>query len=125
MKKQILVAFSCMAVSIFLLSMNVVPSTFDGDAKAGKIIFVGSGNCFVCHGATGKPIIPGVPNFSKGERLEKDNATLKNSIKNGVAKPKSPGAPPMPAYGGGAKLTDSQLDDLIAFIRSLNSKAKK
>ena len=120
MKRQILFTLGCLVITISLLSMknNVVDPT-EGDAKAGKAIFTGAGNCFVCHGITGKPAIPGVPNFSKGERLEKDNATLMKSIKIGVAKPKSPGAPPMPPYGGGAKLTDSQILDIIAFIRSL------
>lgn len=101
-----------------------------GDPKAGEKIYNGPNNCHVCHGPQGKAVLPGVPNYSKGEvaggkkLVDRTDAELKDKIINGTPKPSNPAAPPMPPYGGGPKLTDQQLDDVIAYIRSLGPKAK-
>ncbi len=100
-----------------LLFVFPVRNASAGDPKAGAKIF--GGVCISCHGENGQPMIPGVPSFAKGERLEKSDEQLKNSIKNGVNNPKNPGGLVMPPYGGGPKLTDKQLDDVIAYIRTL------
>ncbi len=94
-----------------------------GDPQAGKAIY--DGICVACHGADGNAMIPGVPSFAKGEAAggkklsERSDEELRESIVKGIQKPAVPGAPPMPPYGGGAPLDDKQLDDLIAYIRSL------
>lgn len=65
---------------------------------------------------------PGVPLFAEGERLEKTDAQLINSIKNGVNNPDNPAGMSMPPYGGGPILNDSQLADVVAYIRTLKKK---
>ncbi len=105
------------AVSIFIVMGFQSVVIAGGDAAAGKAIY--DGVCAACHGADGNAMIPGVPSFAKGERLDKDDATLAKSIKDGIMAPKNPAAPPMPPYGGGAPLDDKQLADVIAYIRSL------
>ena len=42
-------------------------------------------NCAMCHGYDGIPILPGAPNFAKGERLDKPEAELLRSIAEGRA----------------------------------------
>ncbi len=88
-----------------------------GDPAAGAKIF--GGVCISCHGENGVPMIPGIPNFSQGERLDKSDEELKKSIMNGVDNPANPAGMPMPPYGGGPKLTEKQLDDVISYIRTL------
>lgn len=101
-----------------------------GDPKAGEKIYNGPNNCHVCHGPQGKAVMPGVPNYSKGEAaagkklVDRKDEDLKKSIINGIPKPSNPAAPPMPPFGGGPKLTDKQIEDVIAYIRSLGP-AKK
>lgn len=40
-------------------------------------------NCVMCHGEDGVPLVPGTPDFSKGERLNKSDAELLKTIKEG------------------------------------------
>lgn len=112
------------SVSIFVASVLIPLSSYAaGDPKAGKKIF--ETVCFACHGMDGKPMIPGLPDFTKGEAADgkkladKTDAELAKSIKEGRMQPKTPGAPPMPPFGGGSPLNDKQLSDVIAYIRSL------
>ncbi len=95
------------------ISLAFSVSYAGGDASAGKAVF--EANCGSCHGMDGNAMIPGVPSFAKGERLDKDDAALAKSIKNGIATPSTPGAPPMPALG----LSDGDIANVIAYIRTL------
>ena len=101
--------FVAALVTVFMFSVN----SYAGDAAAGKAVF--DANCAACHGAGGEAMIPGVPNFAKGERLDKDDAALTNSIKTGIMAPKNPAAPPMPPLG----LSDGDIANVIAYIRTL------
>lgn len=109
-------------IGIFFLALQDV-SLAGGDPAKGKAIF--EGVCIACHGPNGNAMIPGVPSFAKNEAAkgkklsDRSDAQLKESIKTGFPNPSTPGAPPMPPYGGGAPLNDQQLDDVIAYIRSL------
>ena len=98
-----------------------------GNAAAGKTLY--TQNCASCHGdagkgdgPVGKSLNPPPRDYTKGEfkfDTDKDGKTgtdadLKNVIKNGAMKfGGSPLMAPWPAF------TDAQLDDLIAYIRSL------
>lgn len=118
--KIIAIALGLTAIPFFTLKGVSLAA---GDPAKGKAIF--EGVCIACHGQGGNAMIPGVPSFAKneaakGEKLsDRTDAQLKESIKNGFPNPSTPGAPPMPPYGGGAPLDDQQLSDLIAYIRSL------
>ncbi|MBX7149753.1 cytochrome c [bacterium] len=109
--------------SLFILSLLLVSvsSYAAGDAVAGKAKF--DMLCASCHGATGggdgvasaalnpKPRVLSDPAF----QASKTDDHLKNVIKNGGA---SVGlSATMPAWG--AALTDADIDNVVAFIRSL------
>lgn len=100
-----------------------------GDAAAGKAIYDGKGACTTCHGATGagdgvasaalnpKPasfVIPAFRLDTDGDGSTGSDADLTNAIKFGAAK-----------YGGNvvmpgrADFSAAEINDLIAFIRSL------
>ncbi|MDH4100242.1 MAG: cytochrome c [Nitrospirota bacterium] len=88
-----------------------------GNQAEGKKIF--DGICSSCHGMDGVTEIPGIPVFSNGERMDKDDAPLLESIKNGVDNPGNPGGMSMPPYGGGPELSDGQLADVLGYVRTL------
>lgn len=103
-------------VTIFLYS----PAIAGGNPADGEQAF--ESICSSCHGAVGITEIPGIPVFSKGERMNKTDEQLKNSIRNGVNNPNNPAGMTMPPFGGGPVLDDKQLSDVIAYIRSLKKK---
>jgi len=118
------IALVALAVGAFFTA----DTAFAGDAAAGKAKY--NMLCLSCHGATGKgdgpvggALNPKPRDFSVGEfkfDADKDGTTgtdadLKLVIKNGSS-----------AYGGspmmapwGATLSDADLDNLVAFVRSL------
>lgn len=65
--------------------------------------------CAGCHGADGKGLLPGTPDFTQGMALMKPDTMLVATIKSGK------GA--MPAFTG--ILTDPNLLDVIAHLRTL------
>ncbi len=108
--------------------LGASPALAEGDAEAGKQSY--QTFCFACHGATGKgdgpagaALNPKPRDFSTGDfKYDADgdgkpgtDADLALILKNGAAK-----------YGGSAvmtawspPLTDAQVADVIAFIRTL------
>ncbi|MDX2505617.1 MAG: cytochrome c [Gammaproteobacteria bacterium] len=100
-----------------------------GDAAAGKVIYDGKGACAICHGATGAGdgvasaafnpklasfVIPAFRLDTDGDGNSGTDTDLSNAIINGAAK-----------YGGNAGMpgradfSDTEVNDLIAYIRSL------
>jgi mono/diheme cytochrome c family protein len=70
--------------------------------------------CAMCHGATGTGNAGmKVPPFKSPNAIKATDAALSASIKNGTGT----GAIKMPAYAG--KLTDAQIKDVVAYIRTL------
>ena len=94
--------------------------TTEAEKKAKPKAEEGSGaaifkqNCAACHGETGKPVLPGAPNFSMGERLGKTDEALLKSVKNGVLA--------MPGFT--STLSDVQIKAVLAYIRTLAKSAK-
>jgi len=81
---------------------------------SGQEIF--NGTCIACHGANGKGVLPGVPDFTeKGGRLSKSDAELISHITNGFQSPGSPMA--MPPKGGNASLNGADIKAVLAYIR--------
>ena len=66
-------------------------------------------HCQTCHGDRGRPMMPGMPDFTRGEKLFQADASLVSSIKQGKSV--------MPAYRG--LLTDEEILDVVAYLRTL------
>lgn len=91
-----------------------------GDASKGKEVFLQS--CVACHGPEGKGM-PGLgkdmttSTFIKGQ----NDSQLLDFIKKGrpASDPANTTRVDMPPKGGNPALTDQQLSDIIAFIRTI------
>jgi len=66
--------------------------------------------CASCHGFAGSSVMPNVPSFDQGEGLFQSDLALLNSIADGKNG--------MPSYQG--ILSDSDILDVIAYLRTLN-----
>ncbi len=128
MKKVILIPSRLSLIAaVFLLPSLSLPTiartkkapTNQATASAGEKVF--HSNCAMCHNAdsTKDKLGPGLQGLFKNKELPKSHkpATEENvraQIENG-----SPNAKPMgmPAFKG--KLTPSQMDDLIAYLKTL------
>ena len=91
-----------------------------GDPEAGKELF--SGTCMACHGPAGE----GVPNLGKDMTTSefiagKTDSELVDFIKVGrdPSDPLNSTGVAMPPKGGNPALSDEDLLDIIAFIRTL------
>lgn len=78
-----------------------------GDPAAGRQTFVSI--CSSCHGRNGIGNLEYVPSFSKCEGLEKNDATLLVSVRDGIGGR-------MPPWGG--YLSEREILDAIAFART-------
>ncbi len=94
------------ALLVMWLALASAP-VFAADVTAGATLY--QRHCEGCHGASGRGDFPGMPDFSRGEGLFKPNVTLISSIKAGKVA--------MPAFEG--LLTDDQILDIIAYLRTL------
>lgn len=119
-------------VKLFSAGMTVLAVAMPaaaGDAAAGKAIYDGKGGCAACHGAAGAgdgaaaaALDPKPASFAEAAfRLDTDgdgqtgsDVDLANSIKYGAAKYGGNAAMP-----GRADFSDAEVNDLIAYIRSL------
>ncbi|MCX6047362.1 MAG: cytochrome c [Chloroflexi bacterium] len=95
--------------------------TSQGDATQGQILFMAS--CSACHG----PNAEGVKGLGKDMTTSqfiasKSDPELLDFIKQGrpVTDPLNTTGVPMPAKGGNPSLTDEQLLDIIAYIRTVH-----
>lgn len=86
-----------------------------GDGVNGREVYAQT--CIACHGADGKGTIEGVPDFTmRGGRLSKADGVLLANIIDGFQSEGSLMA--MPPRGGNADLTDQDLADSLAYIRT-------
>lgn len=84
------------------------------DLAQGKNVY--NQTCIACHGADGKGVVPGAPDFTKKDgRLTKSDEMLIQHITNGFQTDGSPLA--MPAKGGNPSLTEEDIEDALAYIR--------
>ncbi len=82
-------------------------TAFAADPNAGKKIY--NNSCATCHGDNGRGVIPNTPDFSRGEGLLKPNGELLREIQQGRRA--------MPGFD--TILTDQEILDVIAYLRSL------
>ncbi len=116
-------------IAVSLTTLMFSTPVFSTASSSGKIIYDGKGACVACHGTTGNgdgvaaaALNPKPTSFTQGIfRLDTDadgatgtDSDLINAIKNGAA-----------TYGGNAAmparadLSEAEINDLIAYIRSL------
>jgi cytochrome c6 len=67
-------------------------------------------NCALCHGASGISVMPGAPNFARGDGMLRPDMTLLAAIRTGKNA--------MPAFQG--MLADRDIMDVIAYLRTLH-----
>ncbi|HKD67949.1 MAG TPA: cytochrome c [Candidatus Binataceae bacterium] len=108
---------------VLMLAVSVCPAAAAGDAAAGAKIF--ADRCARCHGKGGQGDGPDLAklhpssspvNWTKAVVMKKwsDAEIVEIITKGGKAVNSSPVMPP---FGG--KLSDAQIQDLLAFIRTL------
>jgi len=86
----------------------VSPLAFAGDPFSGAKVY--NEYCVNCHGANGKGVVAGTPDFLQTNFLAKPDYELKNFINAGRGI--------MPSYQG--LLKDREIMDVIAYIRTFN-----
>ena len=95
------------------LMVAVVAAGFSADLHASDM-FKGrklyGTHCAACHGMAGQATMPGAPSFARQERVLVPDFTLLASIRSGKNA--------MPAFQG--ILTDRDILDVIAYIRTMN-----
>lgn len=90
---------------LLLLAMTMVVPAF-GQDKAADVY---KAKCAACHGADGSKAMMGSKPLNGADVKAMSDADINAEITNGKGK--------MPAYKG--KLTDAQITDLVAYIRTL------
>jgi len=90
--------------SILMMMFGVVMA---GDPAKGRGIY--ASRCSGCHGPNGSPTMAAVPNFSMGQGLMKSDNEIMGVVKKGKTV--------MPGFE--AVLTDNEIRDVIAHIRTL------
>ena len=100
--------FRTVAAAFLLTALAAAPAM----AQDGGALY--KTKCAMCHGADGTGNTPvgksmKVRSFKSDEDVKASDATLIKDTKDGVGK--------MPAYAG--KLTDAQIQDVVAYIRTL------
>ncbi|MFA6901761.1 MAG: cytochrome c [Gallionellaceae bacterium] len=109
MNKKILLA-SLTTLMAGLSSLAV----FASDAEHGKSIY--NATCAVCHGIDGTGEMPGVSDLTKeGGGLHQDDRILLSRMLNGYQDPGS--GMVMPPRGGNPALTESDLKDVLQYMR--------
>ncbi len=104
-------------LAVVLLVVWAVPASA-ADAESGQKIY--KQKCLMCHGANGagdgsmgKMLKPPPPSFADANRMaERKDDDLITRIKEGKS--------PMPSYG--SRLSDTQIQDVLAYIRTLADK---
>jgi mono/diheme cytochrome c family protein len=90
-----------------LATASMMAQVHAGDRRAGRTIYLSI--CSSCHGLDGIGNLEYVPSFSRCESLDKDDATLRVSVRDGVGGR-------MPAWG--VMLSEREIDDAIAYART-------
>lgn len=106
------ILFTFRFVLVVMLSISA-SLTYANLSAAETGVRVYEDNCLACHGADGSPILPGTPDFSKGERLKKSNKELLKTINRGMGDI-------MPPWKD--ILTKKECNDVLAYIRKLARK---
>lgn len=89
------------------------PATVPAGPADGRQVYTET--CIACHGATGKGMLPGVPDFTeKGGRLSQSDDVLLQHIHSGFQTSGSPMA--MPPKGGNPNLSDADIQAVLGYL---------
>lgn len=102
------IRFAKLRTLVCLLLMLGSGASYAADAIKGGGLY--ASHCAACHGASGTSVMPGAPNFARGEGILRPDIFLLTAIKDGKNA--------MPAYQG--ILSDRDILDVIAYVRTLN-----
>lgn len=98
-----------MLAGVLLVLLTVgATAVFAADTTRGAKIY--NQHCVDCHGPSGSGQMPGVPDFTHSDRLFQSDQALAETIKRGKNV--------MPGFQG--ILTDEQIFDVIAYLRTLH-----
>ena len=95
------------ATLLGLALLTTCAPSLSADTSKGQQLY--SANCAMCHGQTGRSVLPNAPNFDRGEGLLRPDFALLAAIRAGKNA--------MPAFQG--ILADREIMDVIAFLRTL------
>ena len=94
--------------AIFLAGVTVVGSAQASDVFRGKDLY--QRHCVGCHGEKGEGMMPGMPNFTRGDRVfSKMDTDLAATVRQGSGI--------MPGFA--AILNDTDIQDVVAYLRTL------
>lgn len=93
-------------LSLALLCATNMQPVHAGDVFKGKELY--TRHCMGCHGPSGEGMMPGLPNFSRGEQMFKTDSQLIDAIRDGNGV--------MPSFNG--LLDDEQISDVVAYLRT-------
>lgn len=96
------------ALGVALVAASFSNDLYAADTFKGQRLY--AANCAICHGQSGRSMMPGAPNFDRGERVLQPDFTLLASIRSGKNA--------MPAFQG--ILSDRDIMDIIAYVRTLH-----
>jgi mono/diheme cytochrome c family protein len=103
-----------MAALLSVSSAAFISPAFGADLAKGKAIY--GDKCIKCHGEKGKGDGPKAVDLEKKPADYTDKAKMAKFTDEDLTKAVKEGKKPMPAFG--KKLTDEQIDNVIAYIRT-------
>ena len=109
-----IVSIMRVATLLSVASAALVAPAFGADLAKAKTIYVDK--CLKCHGEKGKGDGPKAWDLSKKPADYTDKAKMAKFTDEDLTKAVKEGKKPMPAFG--KKLTDEQIDNVIAYIRT-------
>ena len=80
---------------------------YGADIFNGKKVY--KSRCAMCHGDDGKGMMPGAPDFRRGQKLNKSDARLIKQIKKGKGS-----CPPFEGI-----IREKDMQDVISFLRTM------
>ena len=109
-----IVSIMCVATLLSVASAALVAPAFGAELAKAKKIYVDK--CLKCHGEKGKGDGPKAWDLSKKPADYTDKEKMSKFTDEDLKKAVKEGKKPMPMFG--KKLTDEQIDDVIAYIRT-------
>jgi cytochrome c6 len=96
-------------MALMVLWCALAAGTAQGaDSIKGQQLY--AANCAICHGPNGRAVVPGAPNFDRGETMLRPDAMLLAAIRAGKNA--------MPAYQG--RMAERDIMNVIAYLRTLH-----